>query len=197
MKLLYLSVAIVLSSYLYSSRSYDDYEQIKRLQSENKRLEETTRVLRDEVIYFANQVEIEKKINNTLPMGSPVRKMIITSNFSYNRFHPIKHYFIKHLGIDFDANEGDLIYATGDGYAYTDSIGSYGNYIRIEHNVASYESGFESRYAHLKHFLVKDGQYVQKGEPIAIAGSTGLATGIHLHYEILKNGIKINPKIML
>jgi murein DD-endopeptidase MepM/ murein hydrolase activator NlpD len=110
------------------------------------------------------------------------------------RIHPI--YKIKkfHYGMDFTAKIGTNVYATGDGIieyiiSYNDKLSKgYGNFIIINH-----EYGYKTLYAHLSKFKVKKGQLVKRGEIIANVGNTGLSTGPHLHYEIIKNGIKVNP----
>jgi len=110
------------------------------------------------------------------------------------RVHPI--YKIKkfHYGMDFTAKIGTNIYATGDGtieyiITYDDKLSKgYGNFIIINHGY-----GYKTLYAHLNKFKVKKGQIIKRGEIIATVGNTGLSTGPHLHYEVIKNGIKVNP----
>lgn len=105
------------------------------------------------------------------------------------RYHPLLGYVREHKGLDFTADIGTPVYATGDGVvkrAYFS--GSYGNVIFLDHHY-----GYETRYAHMSGFNVKVGEKVKRGEIIGFVGDTGLSTGPHLHYEVLFNGVQINP----
>lgn len=94
-----------------------------------------------------------------------------------------------HEGIDFIASKGTKILATANGeVVYSGFSEAYGNHVIIKHN-----STYQSLYAHLSSLTVEKGKNVNAKEVIGIIGSTGKATGIHLHYEVIKNGIKINP----
>jgi murein DD-endopeptidase MepM/ murein hydrolase activator NlpD len=144
----------------------------------------------DEVFNLAKNKEA---MLASIPAIQPVSNKDLTrvaSGFGY-RTHPI--YKIQHLhtGLDFTAPVGTEIYATGDGIVKevnTDSRG-YGNHIIISHGF-----GYETLYAHLSKFNgLKPGQKVKRGEVIGFIGNTGTSTGPHLHYEVIKNGEKINP----
>jgi murein DD-endopeptidase MepM/ murein hydrolase activator NlpD len=105
------------------------------------------------------------------------------------RFHPLLGYVRDHKGLDFTADIGTPVYATGDGViknAYFS--GSFGNVIFLDHKY-----GYETRYAHLSAFNAKRGQKVKRGDIIGFVGDTGLSRGPHLHYEVLFNGQQINP----
>ena len=110
------------------------------------------------------------------------------------RIHPI--YKIKkfHYGLDFTAPIGTPIYATGDGiieYSIlsTDKLSrGYGNLIIIDHGY-----GYKTLYAHLNKFNIKKGDKIERGKIIGYVGSSGLSTGPHLHYEVIKDGKKVNP----
>ncbi len=113
---------------------------------------------------------------------------IITSPFGM-RFHPILHYYRSHNGIDIGAKTGAPVIAANSGTVITASyVGSYGNVVMIDHG-----GGIVSNYGHGSKILVKVGQVVEKGEVIMEAGSTGLSTGPHLHFEIKVNGKFVNP----
>ncbi len=122
---------------------------------------------------------------------SPVRYEKITSGFSFNRYHPILQMMRPHLGIDYGAPAGTPVVALGDGKitekGYT---ADGGNMIILKHPL-----GYETRYKHLKGFksLLTIGSEVKLGQVIGYVGSTGLATGPHLHFEMLKNGRYVNP----
>jgi len=105
------------------------------------------------------------------------------------RVHPLYGDVRMHTGIDITADAGSLIYATGDGVVETASWeGGYGNCIVINHGF-----GYESLYGHCRDFLVKPGQKVVRGQKIGTVGMTGVASGNHVHYEVLVKGNPENP----
>lgn len=135
----------------------------------------------------------EKKTNMwaARPAIQPISNKTLTHlHTTYGvRFHPLLGYIRDHKGLDFTADIGTPVYATGDGtvkIAYFS--GSYGNVMFIDHNY-----GYETRYAHLSGFNVKRGQKVKRGEIIGFVGNTGLSRGPHLHYELLYKGQHTNP----
>lgn len=98
-----------------------------------------------------------------------------------------------HPGLDISADKGDPVYATADGKVVNASpSGNYGNLVVLDHGY-----GLETRYGHLSAFKVKDGQAVKRGDLIGLVGSTGRATGAHLHYEVRANGRILNPLQLL
>jgi len=106
-----------------------------------------------------------------------------------NRLHPILKFYKMHTGIDIDANKGDTIVAANKGTVILAGYQSgYGNTVVIDHGV-----GITTLYAHCSKLLVKVGDEVQAGQKIALVGSTGLATGPHLHFEVRKDGKTVNP----
>ena len=195
MKLLYLSIITLLSTLALAPKSEKDVE-IERLRNiviEQKK--QITTVERDRD-YFAEQLEIKSRENNVLPMGKPLDNLIINSSYKSLRKHPIKKAYLPHRAIDYHAREGQVVYATGDGVvSLRYDRNGYGNYIIVSHEVGSYDSGFDTKYAHLKQFLVKDGEQVRKGQIIGLVGSTGMATGPHLHYELIKDNQNLNPSL--
>ena len=106
------------------------------------------------------------------------------------RIDPIYKTRRMHTGMDFTANVGTDVYATGDGTIEAIEISGwgYGKSIVINHGF-----GYKTRYAHLSAFKVKQGQKIKRGELIGLVGSTGKSTGAHLHYEVEKGGKKVNP----
>jgi murein DD-endopeptidase MepM/ murein hydrolase activator NlpD len=95
-----------------------------------------------------------------------------------------------HTGIDFSAKIGTPIYATGDGVVI-DPEGNesgYGNVVVINHGF-----GYQTLYGHMSKILVKIGTRVKRGQLIGLVGSTGLSVAPHCHYEVIKNGVKIDP----
>jgi murein DD-endopeptidase MepM/ murein hydrolase activator NlpD len=94
-----------------------------------------------------------------------------------------------HPGLDISADRGTPVYATADGTISQASFaGAYGNLVVVEH-----QFGIESRYGHLSAFRTQRGQTVKRGDLIGLVGSTGRATGPHLHYEVRVNGRILNP----
>jgi len=112
-----------------------------------------------------------------------------SSGFGW-RIHPWYKIKIFHPGFDFAAPMGTEVYATGDGVVERteNSFRGYGNNIVIDHGF-----GYKTLYAHLSAFKVVPGQKIKRGDIIGLVGSTGLSTGPHLHYEVIKNSEKINP----
>lgn len=122
---------------------------------------------------------------------TPINGARLSSGFGKRR-HPILGYRKMHSGIDFAAPTGTPILAAGSGTVErANRYGGYGNYIRIRHS-----DGYKTAYAHLSKFArgVKAGKYVKQDQVIGYVGSTGASTGPHLHYEVHKNGRKINPR---
>jgi murein DD-endopeptidase MepM/ murein hydrolase activator NlpD len=94
-----------------------------------------------------------------------------------------------HTGLDISADKGEPVYATANGTVESaERSGSYGNMVVIGHGF-----GITTRYAHLDSFRVRTGDAVRRGEVVGFAGSTGRATGDHLHYEVLVYGRQLNP----
>lgn len=116
----------------------------------------------------------------------------VTSNFGW-RTHPILGTERFHSGIDFGADYGSLVYASAQGRViYADWYGGYGNAVIIDHG-----NGMTTLYGHCSELYVKDGDAVEKGQPIAAVGSTGFSTGPHLHFELRANGEPIDPAAYL
>ena len=125
---------------------------------------------------------------NALLDFKPVHEGYISSGFG-RRTDPISGRTAMHTGLDFAAPPGTPIFAVGAGVVtYSGRNGAYGNMIEITHG-----NGYTSRYAHAQRLVAKKGDLVQKGEKIATVGSTGRSTGPHLHLEIRRNGMAVNP----
>lgn len=113
----------------------------------------------------------------------------VSSNYGY-RPDPIYKVNRFHSGMDFSAPKGTEVYATGDGVVaeLDKSLWGYGNMVIIEHGY-----GYETRYAHLQKALVRKGQKVKRGQLIGFVGNSGKTTGVHLHYEVRKNDVPVDP----
>ncbi|MGL9731378.1 MAG: M23 family metallopeptidase [Wolbachia sp.] len=123
----------------------------------------------------------------TNPLSGDCR---ISSKFG-NRKHPIRGKVVFHKGVDYAAKFGTPIYAAAEGVIeYIGNNGGYGKYIKIKH-----KNGYSTCYAHMSKFRsdVKLGSKVKHGQVIAYVGSTGVATGPHLHYEVIYNGKQVDP----
>ncbi len=115
----------------------------------------------------------------------------ITSEFG-DRVHPLTGETSFHNGIDIALNEGDDISACFGGTVIKSEYNDYsGNYVIIQH-----QNGYTSSYAHMSELMAKTGQIVKKGDIIGLAGSTGSATGPHLHFEIRMGGTPLDPYIL-
>ncbi len=118
----------------------------------------------------------------------PVRLGHLSSGFG-RRTDPITGRISMHTGLDFAAPRGTPIYAVGSGVVvFSGRNGAYGNMVEINHG-----GGLKTRYAHASELKVSKGDLVQKGEEIATVGSTGRSTGSHLHLEVYRNGMAVNP----
>ena len=128
----------------------------------------------------------------SIPIFSPIKLLSIkdiSSDFGWRR-HPILFIRLKHNGIDIEASLGTHVQSTADGVVIIarKTRCGYGNEVVIRHS-----DNYETRYAHLDFITVKVGQTVKRGTFIGTVGVTGLTTGPHLHYEILKNGNFLDP----
>ena len=117
---------------------------------------------------------------------------ILSSGFGY-RIHPIQEDLRFHYGTDFAAQERTEIFSFADGVVLAaGEEEGYGNYVKINHG-----DGFETLYSHCSAILVSEGARVSKGDCIALVGSSGQATGPHLHFELMHNGVYLNPEFYL
>lgn len=142
---------------------------------------------KDGTVSFYNQ---EGKGAQKALRKTPIKNARISSGFGSRR-HPILGYTKQHKGVDFAASTGTPIPSAGGGViAFRGVKSGYGNYIKVRHN-----GTYETAYAHLSRFQkgVNVGSRVSQGQIIGYVGSTGRSTGPHLHYEIIKNGVQVNP----
>lgn len=128
------------------------------------------------------------KLNTMLPIGAPVAKVRVTSNFGV-REDPFTGEPKKHRGIDFAGKIGTELMAVAPGRVVSagERVG-YGTTVEIDHGL-----GFTTLYAHLSQITVARGDWVRPGTVVGLGGSTGRSTGPHLHYEIRYKGVPFNP----
>lgn len=125
-------------------------------------------------------------------LRNPVDFVRISSNFDPDRRHPILNTIRAHKGTDYAAPTGTPVVATGDGrVTWAGRNGSFGNLVVVEHN-----GRFETKYAHLNAYArgIRKGSRVEQGQIVGYVGATGGATGPHLHYEFLIDGVHRNPR---
>ena len=121
-------------------------------------------------------------------LASPVEFSRVTSGFA-NRFHPIMQSWRKHLGVDYGAPAGTPVRAVGDGIVdFAGWQNGYGNVVEVRH-----ARNRETLYAHLSRIDVRKGQRIQQGQNLGAVGSTGWATGPHLHFEFRVDGQHRDP----
>lgn len=124
-------------------------------------------------------------------LASPLVFSRVTSGFTM-RFHPILQRWAKHNGVDYAAPTGTPVRAVGEGVVESAGLQSgYGNVVVIRH-----PGERETLYAHLSRINVKRGQRVEQGQTVGAVGTTGWATGPHLHFELKVNGTQVNPFIL-
>ncbi|MGH7505561.1 MAG: M23 family metallopeptidase [Longimicrobiales bacterium] len=115
---------------------------------------------------------------------------MVSSAFSYKRFHPLLGHPRPHLGVDIVADPGTPIVAVAQGRVrFVGDMGEYGLTVEVDHGY-----GTVTRYAHASRILARKGQPVERGDVIALVGSTGLSMGPHVHYEVMVNGRHVNPR---
>lgn len=148
-----------------------------------------------------NPYVASKPVGNLLPTGCPLgaNPMIITSPFSTARYHPTKHVYKSHHGVDLRAAMGTDVFATAAGvvsYVGNEPKGC-GTYVKILH-----DSNYATTYCHLSRALVSKGDKVEAGCRIGLSGNTGASSAPHLHYAITPdaakgNKVAIDPTIMI
>ncbi len=154
----------------------------------------------EEIIKFISE-------NNNYSFGENGDNLSNLSKFSFSSrylpyFIPVEGFLTKefqkddlltgetHNGIDIVSKEGSIIRSVADGVVvFVNWIYEGGNIIIIDHL-----NGFLSFYKHNKRFLVEEKEFIKRGQPIALMGNSGVSSGTHLHFEIWKNGIPVNPK---
>jgi murein DD-endopeptidase MepM/ murein hydrolase activator NlpD len=184
----------------YQSQAQLQQQNISRLKSDHRALEAAITILSEDSVNLMSLIRDRVRSEQTrqkdpggvmvigsgqlsIPVDAP-----ITSEFGW-RMHPILGYEKFHGGMDFGAEEGSMIRAAYRGTVImADWYGGYGNTVILDHG-----NGITTLYGHAEGVYVTEGQVVEKGEPIALVGSTGLSTGPHLHFEVRQDGEPVDP----
>lgn len=137
---------------------------------------------------FDNKIKEYDSILDSLPLGSPLDTVSISSNYGWRR-SPFSRSWQRHSGIDLKGTYWDTVYSTGSGIVTMSGWNAgYGRCIIINHI-----GGYKSKYAHLSRTFVKLGDSIIDGQPIGKCGRTGAVTGQHLHYEVIRNTQTTDP----
>jgi murein DD-endopeptidase MepM/ murein hydrolase activator NlpD len=151
-------------------------------------LERRARLLNESLGEAKESMTLHKDLLESMPSILPAGA-VVSSRFAARRWHPIRNRALPHEGIDLAAPRGSPILAAAKGrIVRAGSFAGYGLMVEIDHGF-----GFVTRYGHASKVLVRVGQTVERGEVIANVGSTGIATGPHVHYEVRLNGQPQNP----
>lgn len=173
-------------------RGLEQSDQVIALREEIAGLERRMVAQGESVAEIVGLAESQEVMLKSIPAIQPVRNSDLkrmASGYGY-RIHPIYKVRKMHWGMDFSAPTGTEIFATGDGKVVEvkKKYNGYGHHIKIQHGF-----GYETLYAHMSKILVKRGQRVERGEVIGLVGSTGTSVAPHLHYEVFKEGKRVNP----
>lgn len=176
-------------------KDLEGYSNTELMKETTERLDRITKQLYiqsksfDEVVKMAKGKE---KLIASIPAIMPLNNKNLKhapSGYGW-RTHPIYKTQEFHPGMDFTAEQGTPIYATGDGIIEIADANAqgYGNHVVINHGF-----GYQTLYGHMSRMSATPGKKVKRGDLIGYVGSTGLSTGPHVHYEVIKNGEKVNP----
>lgn len=133
-----------------------------------------------------------KSVLKRIPLGKPVWTYWLTSPFG-KRSDPFNAKSAVHKGVDLAANRGNKIKTMAEGRVVRAGVmNGYGRVVEIDHG-----NGFKTKYAHLNAIYIKQGDKVSQGQAIGEVGSTGRSTGPHLHYEVLYEGVNVDPMVFI
>jgi murein DD-endopeptidase MepM/ murein hydrolase activator NlpD len=144
---------------------------------------------REQQLGVLENLILTRELNKQVyPEGRPVQEGFISSYFG-QRADPFTGYSANHKGIDFAGPEGTQVISVAAGLVtFAGDRTGYGNMVEVNHG-----NGMVTRYCHNEKLLVKQGQMIRKGQEVALMGSTGRSTGPHLHFEVVKNGVQVDP----
>lgn len=163
--------------------SHEEFEMsLDRLSSEFSQQQHSLMSLQDYLI-------TNDSIVGAIPSGRPVADESWVSSFFGQRVDPFSGKKAFHSGLDYAGRVGTTVHAAADGIvSWSGKKGGYGGLVEVDHG-----NGYVTRYAHNKELKVETGDRVNKGEVVALMGSTGRSTGPHVHFEILRDGRPVNP----
>lgn len=169
------------------ARDIDEKEITQALKDTSESLQERLASFQEIAWYYANKRNINDATPSIRPVGDDAK---ITSGFGY-RLSPFGTYLASyHYGQDFAGKPNSRITATADGVVrQTGWATGYGQAVLIDHGF-----GYSTLYGHLADIRVKKGDSVKRGQVIASMGTTGRSTGVHVHYEVWKDGVPVNPR---
>jgi murein DD-endopeptidase MepM/ murein hydrolase activator NlpD len=146
-------------------------------------------VSREQQLGVLESMILTRELNKQVyPEGRPVQEGWISSYFG-SRSDPFTGYTAVHKGVDFAGPEGTKVSAVAAGLVtFAGDKAGFGRMVEVNHG-----NGLATRYCHNERLLVKQGDMVRKGEDVSLMGSTGHSTGPHLHFEVLRNGIQVDP----
>ncbi|MEO7775411.1 MAG: M23 family metallopeptidase [Steroidobacteraceae bacterium] len=148
---------------------------------------------RDAQLVALENVILSRKLTEAIqPDGRPVAQGYISSYFG-GRADPFDGHDAYHKGMDFAGQAGAEVISVAAGVVtWAENRNGYGTLVEVNHG-----NGYITRYGHNQSTLVKAGQTVTRGQPLALMGSTGRSTGPHVHFEVLKDGRQVNPQIFI
>ncbi len=176
-------------------RHLEGYANSELIIQTNQRIDKLAKRMYVQSKSFDEVVELAKKkadLLASIPAIQPVKNeemKRMASGFGM-RIHPIYKVPKMHAGLDFSAPEGTEIFATGDGKVVEvkNERTGYGRHVVIDHGY-----GYQTLYAHMSKSNVRVGQRIKRGDVIGAVGNTGLSSAPHLHYEVIKDDVKIDP----
>src|SRR6201996_650946 len=144
---------------------------------------------REQQLGVLENLILTRELNKQVyPEGRPVQQGWISSYFG-SRSDPFTGYSAGRKGIDFAGTEGSKVSAVAAGLVtFAGERSGFGQMVEVNHG-----NGLSTRYCHNEKVLVKQGDMIRKGQEVALLGSTGHSTGPHLHFEVLKNGVQVDP----
>ncbi|MBN1423660.1 M23 family metallopeptidase [Candidatus Fermentibacteria bacterium] len=153
------------------------------------RLSRGVKLLHTSYQQVESRIREDQEVLSRIPSINPVPDGVVNSRFGV-RLHPIFGVKAMHEGMDFAAPRDTPVLATADGVvSFSGKYGGYGNLIEIDHG-----NGLTTRYAHNRTNSVRLGQRVTRGQAIASVGATGITTSPHLHYEVRRDGVAVDPQ---
>lgn len=177
---------------LLRSPLVSDADDAGKLSDELERMERDIERVSETFAHLDNLATSFSLVQMAFPGRAPVPDVEVNSNFG-NRLDPFRNRLAFHSGVDYPAPRGTAIVASGGGrVVYAGNRVEYGKTVEIDHG-----GGLVTRYAHASKILVSPGQIVMPGQKIAEVGSTGRSTGSHLHFEVIKDGLVVDPAAYL